>query len=473
MADVNNGVTETMGGRMSQDCVDALGSAKLCVDEETHETMWQRAAQVPVWTEAMVKALDNQGTSGKPQAWFSLMDKVHSTRALARGWTRVTRNAGSPGMDGMSTERFARHHEVLLSRLQEELKVGSYRPQLIKRVMIPKADGKERLLGIPTVRDRIVQAAVLEVIEPIFEHQFEDHSYGFRAHRGCKDALREVLAGFDAGLWHVVDADLKSYFDTIPHDRLMQRVFASVKDGKVLRLIERFLQQKIVSDLASWTPSLGTPQGAVLSPLLANLYLHPLDQLMRETGCRMIRYADDFIVQCATAEDAARALALIQAWVEGAGLTLHPEKTRLADLSVEAEYIDFLGYRFQRKGRRIERRIKPNKLSALKAKIRELTPRSSGQSMAVILTKLNQTLRGIFEYFKHVTGWQRRAQRASDLSRLDERVRFRLRRMLAKRQHRLLSGRSLKAHQAWPNSYFDDLGLFSLQAAQDQILRSR
>jgi RNA-directed DNA polymerase len=466
-------MNKPMGERMSQDCLDALEGSKSERREETHESSWQRATQTPVWTEAMVKALGNQGQSGKPQAWFSLMDKVSSNRAIAHGWVRVTRNAGSPGVDGMSTERFASQHEKLLSRLQEELKAGTYRPQPIKRVMIPKADGKQRPLGIPTVRDRIVQAAVLEVIEPIFEHQFEERSYGFRPGRGCKDALREVLAGFDAGLWHVVDADLKSYFDTIPHDRLMQRVFASVKDGSVLRLIERFLQQRIVSDLESWTPSLGTPQGAVLSPLLANLYLHPLDQQMREAGFRMIRYADDFIVQCVTADDAHRALAMIQTWVEGAGLSLHPEKTRVADLSVESDYIDFLGYRFQRKGRRIERRIKPKKMTALKATIRALTPRVSGKSMDQIVTQLNQTLRGIFEYFKHVTGWQERTQRASDLQRLDARVRYRLRRLLAKRQHRHLSGRSLGAHQRWSIQYFADLGLFSMQAAQEQILHSR
>jgi RNA-directed DNA polymerase len=211
----------------------------------------------------------------------------------------------------------------------------------------------------------------------------------------------------------------------------------------------------------------------VLSPLLANIYLHPLDQLMRESGFRMVRYADDFVVQCASAADAERALTLIQAWVSEAGLTLHPEKTRIADLSTEAGYLDFLGYRFQRKGRRIERRIKPKKMTALKAKIRELTPRKSGHSMVSIITKVNQTLRGIFEYFKHVSGWQERTDRRSDLSTLDARVRFRLRRMLAKRQRRHLSGRSLKAHQRWPNSYFDDLGLFSMQAAQNQILHSR
>ena len=250
----------------------------------------------------------------------------------------------------------------------------------------------------------------------------------------------------------------------------MARVFEQVKDGSVLRLIERFLGQKIVSDLASWTPTMGTPQGAVLSPLLANIYLHPLDVLMRESGFRMLRYADDFVVLCRSAADAERALSIIQSWVTEAGLTLHPDKTRIADLTTESGYIDFLGYRFQRKGRRIERRIKPKKMTALKAKIRMLTPRKSGKSMAVIINTVNQTLRGIFEYFKHVSGWQKWGRRASELAILDARVRFRLRRMLAKRLHRLKSGRSLQAHKQWPNQYFHDLGLFSLQAAQDRVL---
>jgi len=453
---------------MLQDCVGASPNAANRAEAPSEGrvlTFWEKARNTPLWTDAMVKALE-----GGQEHWFSLMDKVSSRVALSRAWSRVERNAGVAGVDGISIGRFAQGHEVYLARLQKSLQDGSYRPGAIKRVMIPKGDGKERPLGIPTVLDRVAQAAVLEVIEPIFEHQFEERSYGFRPKRSCKTALHEVLTGFDAGLCYVVDADLQSYFDTIAHERLMQRVFEKVKDGSVLRLIERFLQQRIVSDLASWTPTLGTPQGAVLSPLLANIYLHPLDVMMREQGFRMVRYADDFVVQCATADDAERALKLIQDWVSEAGLKLHPEKTRIADLTTEAGYIDFLGYRFQRKGRRIERRIKPKKMTALKAQIRKLIPRTSGQSMVAILTKVNQTLRGIYEYFKHVTGWQERARRVSDLATLDARVRFRLRRMLAKRQRRYLSGRSLQAHHHWPNHYFDELGLFSMQAAQNHVL---
>lgn len=463
-----------MGMRMSQDCIRACPStgAKEDNNERKSESEgfvkseWQQARNTPLWTEAMVKALDYQGKRG----WFSLMDKVHSRTALSRAWARVDRNAGAAGVDGITTARFSQGHAVYLPRLQDALRDGSYRPGAIKRVLIPKADGGERPLGIPTVLDRVAQAAVLEVIEPIFEQVFEETSFGFRPGRSCKGALREVLAGFDSGLHYVVDADLKSYFDSIPQAKLMARVFEQIKDGSVLRLIERFLGQKIVSELDSWTPTSGTPQGAVLSPLLANIYLHPLDMLMRESGFRMLRYADDFVVLCASAADAERGLSIIQSWVSEAGLTLHPDKTRIADLTKEAGYIDFLGYRFQRKGRRIERRIKPKKMTALKAKIRDLIPRTSGKSMAVIIEKLNQTLRGIFEYFKQVSGWQQRGRRASDLETLDARVRFRLRRMLAVRLRRLKSGHSLQAHKKWRKQYFHDLGLFSLQSAQDRAL---
>jgi RNA-directed DNA polymerase len=173
---------------------------------------------------------------------------------------------------------------------------------------------------------------VLEVIEPIFEHQFEARSYGFRPGRSCKDALREVDHWLQAGYVHVVDADLKSYFDSIDHSRLRQLLHLRIKDGSVLDLIDQFLHQQVISESGCWQPEEGTPQGAVLSPLLANVYLHPLDQQMRESGHVMVRYADDFVVLCRDADTAHAALAQIQAWVDRAKLTLHPDKTRIADL---------------------------------------------------------------------------------------------------------------------------------------------
>ena len=238
---------------------------------------WKDLKAKPLWTERMVQALEVRAQAG----WFSLKDKMCSDVALSRAWARVRANAGAPGVDGVTVERFERNLDERLNRLQQALRDGSFQPQAIRRVEIPKADGSKRPLGIPSVVDRVAQAAVLETIEPIFEHAFDDASYGFRPGRGCKDALRAVQQGLDEGLCHIVDADLQRYFDTIPHAKLMKQVFHCIKDGSVLDLIERFVKAKVTSELGTWTPDQGTPQGAVLSPLLANLYLHPLDQLLR------------------------------------------------------------------------------------------------------------------------------------------------------------------------------------------------
>ena len=251
----------------------------------------------------------------------------------------------------------------------------------------------KRPLGIPTVTDRIVQSALRSVIEPIFEKDFAEHSYGFRPGRGCKDALRRVDELLKGGRTWVVDADLKSYFDTIPHDRLMKLVENKIADGRVLELIRGYLKQGVMdSHRHAEAGESGTPQGAVISPLLANICLDPLDQNMAASGCEMVRYADDFIILCHTEEEAEGALKAVQQWTAEAGLTLHPEKTRIVDANQPGGF-DFLGYHFER-GKKTPRK---KSLGKFQESIRSETRRTSGQSMKTIISKLTPKMRGWFE----------------------------------------------------------------------------
>jgi len=411
-----------------------------------------------VWTERMLSALVNGVKGGK---WYSLIDKVCARETLEFAWAKVEANKGAAGVDGQSVERFAARADVYLTELSTALREDSYRPQAIKRVEIPKGDGRMRPLGIPTVKDRIVQQAVRLVIEPIFESGFCDGSYGFRPERGCHDALREVDRLLKEGYTHVVDADLQSYFDTIPHERLMARVEGRVSDGRVLDLIRGWLQADILHGLERWTPTEGSPQGAVISPLLANIYLDPLDRLMAEHGYPMVRYADDFVIPTRSHAEAEAALALVKAWVAANGLTLHPEKTRIANCRKKGNGFEFLGYRFER-GRR---HVRKKSLDKLKETIRMKTRRTRGQSLKVVVDDLNRTLRGWFGYFKHAY--------PNIFLALDQMTRRRLRAMLRKQRRRPGIGKARLDHQRWPNVYFANAGLFALHAAWQSARQSR
>ena len=410
-----------------------------------------------VWTERMLTALA-RGVKGNQ--WFSLIDKVDATKTLELAWAKVRSNAGGSGVDRITIERFAKDCPRGLLDLQEQLRAARYQPQPVKRVWIPKPGTKqERPLGIPTVRDRIVQTALRLVLEPIFEHRFAEHSYGFRPGRGCKDALRRVQALLDEGDTWIVDADLKSYFDTIPKDRLMRRVAERIADSRVLALLQSYLDQEVMEELTRHAPTdRGTPQGAVISPLLANIYLDPLDHLLAESGVECVRYADDFVLLCRSEEEAKAALARVQTWVEAHGLTLHPEKTRLVDATQPGGF-DFLGYHFER-GYRWPRR---KALDRLKDTVRALTPRTSGVALETTITRLNLTLRGWYEYFQH--------SHRTVFPTLDGYIRGRLRAILRKRAGR--RGRARGAdHQRWRNHYFDELGLFSLTQAHRSACQS-
>jgi len=412
-----------------------------------------------VWTKRMLAALD---TGVKGGVWFALMDKVHAPANLEAAWRKVRTNKGSAGVDRMTVRQFAAREADELARLRALLVAGKYTPSPVLRVQIPKGDGKTRPLGIPTVRDRVVQTAVRNAIEPIFEKEFAEHSYGFRPRRSAHDALKRVSDWIEEGFRYVVDADIKSYFDTIPKDALMARVRGRVADGRVLSLVRSFLDQQVMGDAALWTPVSGTPQGAVLSPLLANIYLNPLDHAMAASGHRMARYADDFVVLCATREEAQSALARIRGFMDGAGLTLHPDKTRIASLDAGEEF-EFLGYRFKPHKGRILRFPRNKSEKRLRGAIGKLTRRANGHSLECIIAGINPILRGWFGYFK--------LSYKTAFADMDGWVRMRLRSILRKRRNGKGRGRG-KDHQRWPDTYFGEHGLFSLEAAHAQLGRS-
>jgi RNA-directed DNA polymerase len=411
-----------------------------------------------IWTERMLGALGN-GVKGNK--WFSLIDKVYRPTTLRGAWEQVKSNRGAAGIDGQSIERFAANAERYLNELAQDLEEGRYQPQPVRRVEIAKGGGKTRPLGIPTVKDRIVQTAVKRVIEPIFEKEFLPMSYGFRPGRGCKDALREVDGYLKEGYIHVVDADLKGYFDSIPHALLKERIEERISDGRLLELLACWLRQDIVKDLERWTPTEGTPQGAVISPLLANLYLHPLDETMLRLGYRMVRYADDFVILCQSAEQAQTALEEVRAWVEANGLALHPDKTHIGDCRIEGQGFEFLGYRFEAG----KRWVRKKSLQGFKDKIREKTRRSRGDSLTAIVADLTPMIRGWYGYFKHACRWE--------FPTLDGFIRRRLRAILRKQEKRPGFGKCHADHSRWPNGYFAALGLFTMTEARMLASQSR
>lgn len=424
-------------------------------EEDSRSSDW---VETSIWTERMLTALGNGVKGGK---WYSLMDKVCRYSTLEAAWQRVRRNRGSAGVDQQSIERFDAQAERYLKELAEALSSGRYRPQAVRRVWIPKGDGKQRPLGIPTVKDRIVQMALKLVIEPIFEFDFLDVSYGFRPGLGCKDALREVDRLLKAGHIWAVDADIQGYFDNIPHDRLLSLVKHRIADQRILELLERYLKQDIMEGLNKWTPTKGSPQGAVISPLMANIYLHELDKVMTSKGFSFVRYADDSVVLCRTEQEAQEALKVMQCWTEEHDLSLHPDKTHLGHCFVEGQGFEFLGYRFEC-GKRYVRKKSYKKF---RDKVRSLTRRSRGSSMSQIINDLNPVLRGWFEYFKHAT--------RTTFPYTDGFIRRRLRAIRRKQQKRPGMGWNYNDHRRWPNTYFANLGLFTMKEAWVVASQSR
>lgn len=430
--------------QMEKQPVEVLERAKQA--GETQER-WEWV-EPSVWTERMLTALGRGVKGGK---WFSLIDKVYDVENLEASFRKVKANKGAAGVDHQTIEMFEANLGKNLERIAEDLRSEKYRPQGIRRVEIPKPGGQEkRPLGIPTVRDRVVQTALRNVIEPIFERDFARHSYGFRPRRGCKDALRRVEGLLREGYDYVVEIDIRRYFEKIPHRALMGQIGLKLSDGRVMDLIEAQLKQGVLEGMQEGEPEEGTPQGSGVSPLLANIYLDPFDHKMGEEGYETIRYADDAIVMCRSFEEAQNALEEIQQWMSGAQLQLHEQKTRI--VAVFKEGFDFLGYHFQ--GRK--RWPRKKSLERLQESLRQKTRRTNGQAMATIIANVNRATRGWFEYFKH-------SHRNTFLI-LDGWIRMRLRSILRKRDRRQGTGRGWD-HRRWPNSYFAKQGLFSLLTA--------
>lgn len=379
--------------------------------------------------------------------FYSLYDKVCWTATLQRAYRQAKANAGAAGVDGERFEDIEAYGvDRWLAELRQELVEETYRSQPVRRVMIPKPGGGERPLGIPTIRDRVVQTAVVLVLEPIFEADFEDNVYAYRPERSAHNALSEVRKRLYEGQEHVVDADVMQYFDTIPHAELLQSVARRVADGKILRLLKLWLKSPVEERDEGGNRRMtggkkskrGTPQGGVVSPLLANVYINRLLRHWRKTGAserlgQIVSYADDFVIVCASRRQAEASLALVSQWLEKLGLTIHPTKTRLCHAR-EVPF-DFLGYTFGptrqwQTGKRILS-ARPSKKAQrrLKEKINALLFRGNPAPWPDLRARLNRLLSGWAEYFSF--GYTGQADQA-----IGWHVRERVRRFLCRR-HKL------------------------------------
>jgi RNA-directed DNA polymerase len=404
-------------------------------------------ASLQVWTPRMLEALA-RGNQGRQ--WHTLMDKVFSPKTLSLALRAVCENQGAPGVDGQTTQSVAQKAAEEIATIQRLLYENKYEPRPAKRVWIDKAGStQKRPLGLPTVRDRIVQKSLHIILEPIFERDFCAHSYGFRPGRQAQQAVERVEDLLKEGYHWVVDADIKGYFDNIPQDQLMTRVREKIADGQVLGLLEKFLRQGVMESGKKWQPTeSGTPQGAVMSPLLANIYLDPLDKLMEARGIKMTRFADDFILQCRTQPEAQEALEVVRQWMEKSGLELHPQKTKIVDATQHGGF-EFVGWHFER-GYRWPREKSQQQF---KDAIRQKTQRSNGKSLKAIIAQVNLTVRGWGNYFR---GGVRTIS-----PKLDSWLRMRLRSILRKRDQRKGCGHGLD-HNRYPNAYFAEHGLIFL-----------
>ena len=326
----------------------------------------------------------------------SLIKQVYYRLNLLNAWEKVKANKGVGGVDGIEIEEFEQSLENNLISIEEELKSDTYQPKPVRRLWIPKPDGGQRPLGIPTIRDRLVQQAIRIRLEPIFDPQFIGSSYGYRQGRSAHQALGDVAVCITKGNRWVVEVDIKGYFDTIDHSKLMGFIARRISDGRVLRLIEKFLQAGVLEEFRLYKTATGTPQGGTLSPLLANIYLDYYDKKMQAQGFRVIRYADDWVIPCRSRQQAQRALELTREIIEqDLGLQLHPEKTRITHIR---QGFEFLGYLFK-EGYSMYALPTVRAIKAFKQKIRQITRRRRPLKLSEIVRQLNEVIRGWGYYF--------------------------------------------------------------------------